>query len=291
MKIRLLIALLIVFLSKEAIAVTLQGTISSNLSLSGSVEVIGDVNISSNVTLIFEEGAILNLHAGASLIGNDGAKITFSGSASKPIQLNPVDGKNWGKVEVNGSGGHLEVHHVQSGMGQFRIMANASAVIEDSYFHDYFQGDNPIIFSEDASSVDIRRCKISNYYEVNLVRTLSVVEDCLLQFMTADGIDFDNSPPGTTLRRSTLQYGRGFNIDAIDFGKVNFTGNGSVALVDQCIVHDISDKGVSVGEGALDVTIHGSVFYNCGAGVAVKTILLLTFLTIRLLDVKQESNV
>ncbi|MBK6837599.1 MAG: right-handed parallel beta-helix repeat-containing protein [Bacteroidetes bacterium] len=41
-------------------------------------------------------------------------------------------------------------------------------------------------------------------------------------------------------------------------------------MVDQCIVHDISDKGVSVGEGALDVTIHGSVFYNCGAGVAVK---------------------
>lgn len=118
MKIRLLIALLIVFLSKEAIAVTLQGTISSNLSLSGSVEVIGDVNISSNVTLIFEEGAILNLHAGASLIGNDGAKITFSGSASKPIQLNPVDGKNWGKVEVNGSGGHLEIHHVQSGMAR-----------------------------------------------------------------------------------------------------------------------------------------------------------------------------
>lgn len=91
-------------------------------------------------------------------------------------------------------------------------MANASAVIEDSYFHDYFQGDNPIIFSEDASSVDIRRCKISNYYEVNLVRTLSVVEDCLLQFMTADGIDFIFASWKQLTQIYFAVWSRGFNI-------------------------------------------------------------------------------
>ncbi|MBL0064348.1 MAG: CotH kinase family protein [Bacteroidetes bacterium] len=270
MKLRILFFSLIVFLVNRTFATTLQGNILSDTSIRGIVDVISQVNLGPNITLSFEEGTILYMHGGASIVGSDGSKIVFNGTVSKPIQIEAAEGKNWGKFEVNGATGHLEVHHVQSSMGQFRVMKGASAVIEDSYMHDYFQGDNPIVYTEDAGTVNISRCKFSNYYELNLVRTLAVVEDCLLQFMTADGIDFDNSPPGTILRRSTLQYGRGFNIDAIDFGKVNFTGNGSVALVEQCIVHDISDKGVSVGEGAQDVTIRGCVFYNCGAGSAVK---------------------
>ena len=270
MKLRILFFSLIVFLVNRTFATTLQGNILTDTSIRGTVDVISQVNLGPNITLSFEEGTILYMHGGASIVGSDGSKIVFNGTVSKPIQIEAAEGKNWGKFEVNGATGHLEVHHVQSSMGQFRVMKGASAVIEDSYMHDYFQGDNPIVYTEDAGTVNISRCKFSNYYELNLVRTMAVVEDCLLQFMTADGIDFDNSPPGTILRRSTLQYGRGFNIDAIDFGKVNFTGNGSVALVEQCIVHDISDKGVSVGEGAQDVTIRGCVFYNCGGGSAVK---------------------
>ena len=270
MKFRILLISLIIFLVNTTSATTLQGSILTDTSIRGPVDVIAQVSLAPNITLTFEEGAILNMHTGASIVGSDGSHIVFSGTVSKPILINAADGKNWGKVEANGATGHLEVHHVQSHMGQFRVMKGATAIIEDSYMHDYFQGDNPIVYTEDAGNVNISRCKFSNYYELNLVRTLAVVEDCLFQFMTADGIDFDNSPPGTILRRSTLQYGRGFNIDAIDFGKVNFTGNGSIALVEQCLVHDISDNGVSVGEGALDVTIRGCVFFNCGAGSAVK---------------------
>ncbi|MFN8145010.1 MAG: CotH kinase family protein [Bacteroidia bacterium] len=250
--------------------ITLPGTISSNLTLQGNIEVASEVSVASNVTLTFEEGTTLNMHAGASIVGEDGAIIQLLGSSTKPIRVVPMDGKNWGKIEVNGTGGHLEAHYVEVSMGQIRIMTQATGVLEDSYLHDYFQGDNPIVYSEDAVTVEMRRSKISNYYEINLVRTLVTVEDCLFQFPTSDGLDCDNSPAGTTLRRCTFQYGRGTNIDAMDFGKANFTGNGSIALVEQCLVHDFSDKGVSVGEGAQQITVHGNVFYNVGAGVAVK---------------------
>jgi parallel beta-helix repeat protein len=45
---------------------------------------------------------------------------------------------------------------------------------------------------------------------------------------------------------------------------------GSVGRVENCLVYNLSDKGVSVGEGCRNVVVKGSVFYNCGAGVAVK---------------------
>ncbi|MBK9525534.1 MAG: CotH kinase family protein [Bacteroidetes bacterium] len=270
MKIRLLIICLSVFFINGTFATTLQGNISSNLTLAGSVEVIGDVNISSNVTLTFQEGASLNMHAGASLIGDDGAKITFSGTAAKPIALIPIDGKNWGKVEVNGSGGHLEVHFIESSMGQFSVTTGATGLIEDSYFHDYFESENAIVQAIDGLSMNIHRCKFHNYFETHMVRTFTIVEDCLFQFMASDGIDFDNSPPGTTLRNCTFQYGRGTNIDAMDFGKAELIGSGTYALVDRCVAHDLTDKGVSIGQGVQEVDVRGSVFYNCGAGIAVK---------------------
>jgi hypothetical protein len=72
------------------------------------------------------------------------------------------------------------------------------------------------------------------------------------------------------IRRTTIRYGRGTNIDAIDFGEVDFQPPGSIGKVEQCLIYDISDKGVSVGEGAQFVEVTGTLIYRCGGGVAVK---------------------
>ena len=88
MKIRLLIICLSVFFINGTFATTLQGNISSNLTLAGSVEVIGDVNISSNVTLTFQEGASLNMHAGASLIGWSKNYVLGNGSQTDSTDSN-----------------------------------------------------------------------------------------------------------------------------------------------------------------------------------------------------------
>lgn len=249
----------------------LSGNINNSQTLSGKVRIVGLVSVNTGVSLTFLEGTAVMFEPGAIIRAGNSTTISFNGTDVQPIEMYCTEhGKNWGKVEVVGTNATLRVHFVNSIAGQFRVMGGASGTFEDSYFHDYYQGDNAIIYSEDAASVTISRCSVSNYYEINLVRTPSVVEDSFLQFMIGDGIDMDNSPQGSAIRRTTLRYGRGFNIDAIDFGKVNFTGPGSMGEVNQVLVYGISDKGTSVGEGAQDVEISNSVFMQCGAGVAVK---------------------
>ncbi len=249
----------------------LSGNITSNLSLNGKIAVTGQVTIAPYVTLEFLPGSALTISEGVSISGAEGSRILFSGTALQRISLDPADStKQWGRIKLEGIGSFLEMRYTDLRAGAVRLDTGATGIFEDSRFRDYYNIDIPIIKTEAADSIYMVRCEVSNYYELNIIRTPALIEDCLFQFMTADGIDFDNSPQSTILRRSTLRYGRGDNIDAIDFGKVSFMGNGSRGFVQQCIIHDISDKAVSVGEGAEEVNIEGNVIYNCGAGVSVK---------------------
>lgn len=254
----------------NSLGLNLSGTITQNLSLSGKVEVSGQVNVRPGVTISVLPGTALIMAGGASIIA-DSAILDFQGSAAAPVLIYAQhQGQNWGKIEAKNATAEIRARFVHASAGQFKIKSLASGIFEDSYLYDYYQNDFPILLTEDASQLNFRRCVVSNYYEVNFIRTVAIVEDCLFQFMTADGIDFDNSPPGTILRNSTLRYGRGTNIDAVDFGKINFGGTGSVGLVENCFIHDISDKGISIGEGALDVEVTGTLFINCGSGISVK---------------------
>lgn len=250
---------------------SLSGYITGNSSFGGKINIVGDLIVTSGATLTFQAGSTLIFDEGVSILASNGAHLVFAGSASNAIQISPlVPGDFFGKIESTGNGTTLDMSFVNMQAGHISVTAGAQSLIEDCSFRDYYKGAIPIIKTEDASDFQMRRSMVSNYYEINLVRTLAVIEDCVFQFMTGDGIDFDNSPPGTTLRRTTVRYGRGTNIDAIDFGKVDFMGNGSIGLVQQCRVHDMSDKAVSIGEGAQEVTVEGCLIYNCGAGVSVK---------------------
>ncbi len=263
-----LILFIVPILSK---ATSIGGLISTNTSLNGKINIISDVSIASGVTLTFEAGSALIFEEGICLSTQSGGHILFNGTAVSKITISPrIQGTFLGKIESAGAVSTMEMHFVQMHGGHINVITGATALIEDSYIRDYYKGDIPIIRTEDALDFQMRRSMVSNYYELNLISTLTLIEDCVFQFMTADGIDLDNSPAGCTIRRSTIRYGRGTNIDAIDFGKVDFMGNGSIGLIQNCLIHDISDKGVSVGEGAQEVIVEGSVFYNCGAGVAVK---------------------
>ncbi|HNQ61048.1 MAG TPA: CotH kinase family protein [Bacteroidia bacterium] len=254
-----------------ATAINLSGNITANTVLAGKINVTADVVVSSGTSLTFLDGATLIMSEGVSIIGRSGSSLIFSGSMHSGIEIkSSVAGTYWGKIEAEGSNATLEMDHVSIQGGHLNIISNARAILEDCSFRHYFVGDIPIIRAENAADFQMRRSIISNYYEVNIISSPALIEDCIFQFMTADGIDFDNSPSATILRRSVFRYGKGTNIDAIDFGKVDFMGNGSIGLVQQCLVHDISDKGVSIGEGAQEVSVEGCLFYNCGAGIAVK---------------------
>ncbi|MBP6335534.1 MAG: CotH kinase family protein [Bacteroidia bacterium] len=254
--------------SKSAI---LSGPVTSNTTLNGKVDINADVVVAANITLTFSAGSTLSFGEGVSILSGASSNVLFEGTPLQPIIIkSSIPGVLWGKIEAKGINSIVDMQHVKMQGGYLKIVSGASAILESSYFSDYYNGPVPIILTEDAADIQMRNCIVSNYYEVNFIRSKAVIEDCIFQFMTADGIDFDNSPAGTILRRSTLRYGKGTNIDAVDFGKIDFMGPGSLGLVQQCIIHDISDKGISIGEGAQEVNVEGNLFYNCGAGVSVK---------------------
>jgi len=270
--IRLLLStFFLVSFSFFSLGINLSGNITSNTVLGGKINVTADVFVSSGISLTFLDETTLIMSEGVSIIGHSGASLIFAGSLGFGIEIKPlVFGTYWGKIEAEGTNSSLLMHHVSMQGGHINVISNGSAMLEDCSIRQYYKGDIPIIRTENAFDFQMRRSFISNYYEVNIISTPALIEDCIFQFMTADGIDFDNSPAGTTLRRSIFRFGKGTNIDAIDFGKVDFMGNGSIGLIQQCLIHDISDKGVSIGEGAQEVTVEGCLMYNCGAGVSVK---------------------
>ncbi|REJ82372.1 MAG: T9SS C-terminal target domain-containing protein [Bacteroidetes bacterium] len=259
------------FISQIVWSVQITGDITSSKTFNDKVEVVGDVFIKPGVTVVFTAGSALRFGEGFSIHVLQNASLKFLGTSSAPVSISvPGLAKQAGKIEVRGTYARLEMHHTEISGCPINVIDDATCLIEDSYLHDFYRGDIPILRSELAADIQMRRSIVSNYYEVNIINSPSLIEDCLFQFMTADGIDYDNSPQNTFLKRSTFRYGQGFNIDAIDFGKVNFGGLGSMGTVEQCIIHDISDKAVSVGEGALEVNIFGCIMYNCGAGVSIK---------------------
>ncbi|MFM2135211.1 MAG: hypothetical protein RL021_611, partial [Bacteroidota bacterium] len=242
------------------IAFSATGTvfISRDTTYSGLVLLDKHIVIRPGKTLTIAAGAELRLSYGINITTDSLGHILVAGTSTQPVRIVPLRSDTyWGSLHAKGTGATVTVAFAEVVGGQIKATENAACQVTDSYLHHYNLNDNPIVLTKDAVNAYIARTHVSNYYEINLVRTPSVVEDCLFEFTTADAIDFDNAPAGTVIRRTTVRYGRGTNIDAIDWGKVDFQPPGSQGRVENCLIHDFSDKGVSVGEGCLGVTVTG----------------------------------
>ena len=245
--------------------------VTQDTSWSGSFVLDEDVFIKPGKKLTILPGTHISMNPGISVQTDSNCVISIVGNAIQPIVIEPAQaGSYWCNFLATRSGSSVELAFADVSGGQIKISNGATGTIQDCFLHDFNHGDIPIIYTSDADSVYISRTHVSNYYEMNIVRTPALVEDCLFEFTTADAIDFDNAPQNTLIRNTTIRYGRGTNIDAIDFGKVDFKPPGSRGRVENCMIHDFSDKGVSVGEGCLDVVVTGCLIFRTGAGVAVK---------------------
>jgi Right handed beta helix region len=94
-------------------------------------------------------------------------------------------------------------------------------LIQDSYLHDYMKMPTKnIAYSENASSVTLERCHISNYWQVNFINTPVLMDSCLLEYIAEDGIDLDNSPSAIIrnciIRNGLCEKGKIHSVDAID---------------------------------------------------------------------------
>ncbi len=164
---RLILPLILVLFPNLTFA---QWMILSDTTWSGTILVDREVTIKPGKVLTVAAGSVLKMSKGASIHASGGGGVRLMGTNVSPVQVLPViAGEQWGKIEVRDTGSAVEYHFAELYGGQTKIWNGATADLQDSYFHDYHQGDAPIVFSLDAQFVYMGRCHVSNYYEINLV--------------------------------------------------------------------------------------------------------------------------
>jgi hypothetical protein len=249
----------------------IEGIINSDTTWSGTVTVTADVTVTGNHTLTISNGTIVLLKKGANIIVSDSSSLLVNGTSISKVYFKCLStGDNFGALKASGPQTKIQINFTDIQNGQVAAYDTAEVYLYDSYFHDYISGARAIVYTNNADTAYVGNCHFSNYYETNFVETKTLVENCLFEYMIGDAIDFDNSPAGTIIRFSTLRHGNGFNIDAIDWGTVDYDKPGSIGKVDRCLIYDISDKAISIGEKCIEVTVTGTLVNGADAGVSVK---------------------
>ncbi|MEM7391801.1 MAG: right-handed parallel beta-helix repeat-containing protein, partial [Verrucomicrobiota bacterium] len=91
----------------------------------------------------------------------------------------------------------------------------------------------------------------------------------------SDGVDFDSVMEGSSIRWTTIRRSMMNNADAIDLGPVNNVSS-IRPLVENCLLHDYMDKGISVGDGdvgagaTVELRVRNCLIYNVGRGIEIK---------------------
>jgi len=252
------------------------GTLTQNTSWTsndGSILVQTSVVVPAGITLSVHPGVPIRLSPGTSITAQGGV-IDIQGSAEAPVVLDSTTSANWNQLAATGAGASLTVRHAEITKGQVRVLQGAAGLLEDCHIHDYLNGSTPIISTANAASMTLRRCHVAYYHETLFQTTLMLIEDCLFEFPindSSDAVDFDGAPPGSVIRRSTFRNGLQPNTDAIDLGPTGPSISLGV-IIEDCLMYDFADKGVSIGEDSQGITVRNCLIYNTGSGIQVKDI-------------------
>src|SRR6185369_13567872 len=251
------------------------GTLSSNTVWSpdlGTIMVYSNVVVPSGITLTVEAGTTVQLGSGISIQVQSGGSVDIEGTSSNMVHLQPlVANVNWGTINANGANSYVTVRFAELVRGGISLNNGATGLIEDSYLHDY----GSEIVGNSARFVTMRRIHVKNYAETIFNSgTVILAEDSLFENVNVsdgDALEIQNGVPGSIVRRCTFRHGTLSNTDALDF-------NGSTnVLVQDCLIYDFNDKGVSVGTAntatdppAKGIVVSNCLFYSVDSAVAVK---------------------
>jgi hypothetical protein len=258
----------------EASTTTVGGTLSGNTSWTsgmGTIRVTSDVVVPSGVTLSVGNGVVVLLSPGVSIRATAGGTIDVAGTETNPDFFLPADANsNWGAINATGSGASITARHIETAAGAITFNSQANGLIEDSYLHDR----SSILTANSAGTITTRRIHVRNYSEtIYNSGTIAIAEDSLyedLRTSDADSLEIQGGPPGSIVHRCTFRNSLGSNSDAVDFNGT------SGARVESCLIHNITDKGISLGAsgqgGSPDfgITISNCLIYHVDTGIAVK---------------------
>lgn len=253
------------------------GTLAADTTWSGIIFVRSNVFVPTNVTLTVEAGTIVRLTNGASIMAQTGGVIRVTGTVDRNVVLERWNGtNNWGELRAEGSGSSLVVQHAEISGGQTTLYYGAVGLLEDSYFHGFYQQgaatifNQPLILTHFAGPTTMRRCFLRDYHETLWRHGVNVIEDCVFEDTVGDALDFDAALPGSVIRRCTFRHGVRGNVDAIDIGN-DGAATSSGVVIDSSLMYDFPfDKGVSIGEGSTNTVVTNSFLYRCNWGIGVK---------------------
>jgi hypothetical protein len=242
----------------------------------GIVYVRSNVIVPTNMVLTIAEGTIVRITNGASIRAVAGGTINVLGTESNKVVISRWTANVWGELSANGTNASLYVRHADISGGQTTVYNAAVGLLEDSHFHTYrITGSTltqPIVLSQFARLMIMRRCHIQTYYETLFRNGVIIVEDCLFEDISGDAIDFDAAQTGTVLRRSTFRNGTLGNVDAVDVGNAELGGSRDV-IIEDCLMYNFPfDKGVSVGDTgeSTGTVVRNCLIYNCLSGIQAK---------------------
>ena len=257
---------------------TVGGTISSNTIWSpamGIIRMTNNITVSGGATLDIQPGTVVLVGTGFNLRATNNSTLNILGTDNQIVGLFPMDASsNWGEIAADGTNSFLTVQHAETIGGAVKGRNDATCLLENSFFHDYKNGNVPIGGCTSARSMTVRRCHFRIYHETLWQNTLMMVEECLFELAnnpSSDALDFDGAIVGSEIRRCTFRHGPQSNTDAIDIGPTT-TGSGSTnTFIHDNLMFDFPfDKGVSIGEGSYGIIVSNCLIYGNDSGVAVK---------------------
>jgi hypothetical protein len=235
-----------------------------------------DVVVDKGATLVIEKGVEILMEKHRSIIVHGG--LMCNGTEKHPISILPnpyTKTKEIGAIVVENASSKVVLNHVHISHGTWQhdklkykgtITAINSDIsldhvtVESAHFPFYSEYGNVAIRNSRLTSP--KACDIINIkYAMN-----ALVEGCDLpgnDYPNTDAIDYDQIKDGV-IRNNTIYGFSGFNSDAIDIGEAS-----SNILVEGNKIFNISDKGVSVGQGASAI-IRNNFIYGCTMGVGIK---------------------
>ncbi len=237
----------------------------------GIVRITNSVAVPSGGTLSIGPGTVLLLRAGASILATNAA-IAANGTVDGVIHFLPADASAvWGGIVAVGTNGSVSLKHAEMAAGHVEILEGATGLLEDSELHDYLVSSPAIVHTLRPALLSMRRCHVARYYEVLSQLALNEIEDCLMENINGDGIDFDAARPGSYIRNCTIRHGDVTNVDGLDMGSFSDGTPSSGVTIQGCLIYDfVFDKGVSIGEAAQNMTVRNCVIHDVDSGVAVK---------------------
>ncbi len=264
---------------KQSSQCILPEIISANTTLSKDCSPYlaqGDITILKDATLTIDPGVEIWMPEGACIYVNGVMNAMGTADGEITFKYNPMMAQGyWGAILFKNTPQKSNLNYVtieDASAGPDPVLDIAAI----SAFYADLNLDNLIIDNVQANPITARYSDValtnSRLHSIitgdciNIKYGKGRVENCIFNGSDepdADAIDFDEVQNGI-IKNCEISAFRGSNSDAVDLGEQAYN-----ISIDSIIVHNVFDKGVSVGQQST-ATVQNSVFINCGIGVALK---------------------